>query len=294
MNGVRETIIRDLVADLNGIQDIGLATEYVMNLTNADDRSPYVAVSVESETPTVPGSSRYKASLDLWITTEQDFNGIESLIEDIKDYIKTASITNVLELTYVGHEPVAKEQFDDNRFSSTRLNISLLYKDTNTDTVVNTTPATARVGYMSISHGKVYDLMVASGSAIQSAGTNVYDSHSNANLEIPTGSGSLTVDIVDSNVLPDIPGLSSTDVCDLNEIALSIRGHFAEGTANTVIMPMMYNVVNEIRTNIDLGDYYRLYTDEPFSIIYDQDFEESGTRGSELTFNVRRYWEYTQ
>ena len=293
MAGTRKQILNDLVKDLDTVEGVAKATEFFPSQDNVEKFAPTVVVVVEREEVVTSGTSRYKADLGLYVIADQSYTGIEDLIEDIKDYVKSASITNVLQLTYIGHEVVSKEDVDDNKFSSTKIDLELLYKDTNSDTLANADPTPALVGYMSISHYLVYAQIVSGSTTLQDAGTNVYDSHRNANLTIPANSGSLSVDIINSNVIPDQPGVSFSNICDYNEIQISVRGHFVEGTQNNVIMPFMYKVINEIRSNVELSGSYHVHTDEPFNIIYDQEFEESGTNGSELIFNVRKYWEYS-
>ena len=253
---------------------------------------PYVAVVVEREEPLFEGSNRYKAEIALYLLTNQEYNHIEDLIGDVKDYIEGASITDVLELTYLNHEVVAVEDAQDK--AATKINVVLIYKTDNNDTPANKYPSTAPVGYMAIAKYKTYALTTSGSTTFQSAGTNVYDSHKNANLEIPAGSGSISVDIVDSDVVEDTGGTYSNELVDDNEVMISIRGHFDKEIPNTIIAPFMYQIVNKVRTNINLGGSYRLLVNEPFSVVYNQVWDVSNTVGAELVLNVNKYESYTQ
>jgi len=292
MANVRSTILDDLVLGLDKVEGVAKATEYMLSLDNAEKWAPIISVVVESEEPVLPGSNRYRAELGLYVLTDQTRTGIEDLIEDIKEYIRTASITNVLELLYIGHEDVPKEDSEEGRYSSVKILLSLLYKDTNTDTLANAHYDSTITGYMAGAHYKIYALMVSGSTTFQPLGTNVYDSHKSANIEIPANSGSISVDIVNSAIVEDDGGIYNNLLVDDNDVIMSIRGHYPIETPNRTIEPFMYTIVNEIRSNVNLGDSYKLLANEPFDIAYNQVFDESGTTGSELIFSVRRYWSY--
>lgn len=293
MADTRKTIISDLVAGLDGLPSVTKATDLLISLDRVEEKfTPYIGLVVEPETPMYLGSKRYQVSVGLYVITKQSFTGIEDLISDVKDYLDTATIDNVLQLTYVGHDETIKEDDDDNKLASTKINFTFIYADPNDDTAANAPTDVVVFGFQSISHRKVYDLMVSGSIVYQPLGTNVYDSHRNANIIVPAGSGSLSVDIITSDVMDDQGGLSGSENVDDNAVALSIRAHFNEGTQNTLIMPFMHRVINELRSNVDLGDSYRLMIEVPFRTSYDQIFDISGTTGAEQILIVNRYWAY--
>jgi len=289
--GVRETILNSLVSGLDQIDDVQKATEYFLSLDATEDNAPIISMRVEGEEPTFKGSNRYRTTLGLYVLTDQTRVGIEGLIESIKQYVKTASITNMLELLYVGHEDVPKEAAVEGKYSSVKITLSLLYKDTNEDTAANVHPSTMPTGYMAISNYKTYALMVSGSTDIQSLGTNVYDSHKNANIEIPLNSGSISVDIINSEVVEAFRGSAAVDD---NIINISVRAHFAPTVLNDVIAPIVANINNVIKTHLDFGNSYRVLRSEPFIIQYDQTFEESDTVGAEILFAVHAAQTYSQ
>ncbi|KKN19935.1 hypothetical protein LCGC14_0940640 [marine sediment metagenome] len=164
MPGVRETILDNIVA---GIKTVGKgvnATELMMSRPAEEAKVPIVSIRVEGEDPIEEGSKRYKAKLGLYVVTYQSRTSIESLVENIKSYIETSAIANVLELLYVGHETVYKTNAKEDKFAEVMIKLSLMYKDANNDTPANSYPSVAPVGYMAIANYKAYALQ-ASGSS---------------------------------------------------------------------------------------------------------------------------------
>jgi len=297
MPGVRETILDNIVA---GIKTVGKgvnATELMMSRPAEEAKVPIVSIRVEGEDPIEEGSKRYKAKLGLYVVTYQSRTSIESLVENIKSYIETSAIANVLELLYVGHETVYKTNAKEDKFAEVMIKLSLMYKDANNDTPANSYPSVAPVGYMAIANYKAYALQASGSTTFQALGTNVYDSHMNANIEIPTNSGSISVDIVDAPVEESFGG-SSTQKDD-NAIQISIRAHFAKGVNNTVIAPFMFSIVDQVRKNANLGnvagDLNRyMILREDFVPSYNKVFEESATVGAELIYFINKAQAYTQ
>ncbi len=290
----RATIIADLVAGLKGLSRVKEASSRPkMPASVGDYLVPYVAVVVEDEDALFEGSSKFKALIALYILTNESFNAIEDLISDIKDYIKSASITNASELRMGEpvHEVVGVE--DAQKIAGTKMNVVLVYKEDNNDTPANKYPSSPPVGYMAIAKYKEYALMASGSTTFQALGTNVYDSHINANLEIPAGSGSISVDLVDAPVIEWFRGRFDNIKLDDNAIQISIRAHFAKGVNNTVIAPFMWSIVNLVRKNVNLGDDYKMLGDE-FIPEYNLVFEESATVGAKLTFNVLKGQYYEQ
>lgn len=291
----RKQILEDLAVGLEtDIDSVKKATDFLLSSTRAINSTPYIGVWVDSEEPLSPGSNRYRTELVLQVLTEQSYVGIEDLIEDIKAYLKTADIDNALELDYLGHDPVPKNDIEESdKISGTNIRVSLIYKDTNDDTIANQHPSTTPTGYMAIAHYKTYALMVSGSTTFQSAGTFVYNSHKNANLEIPADSGSISVDLVDAPVVEFFGGRADSIHVDDNAVQISIRAHFAKGITNTVIAPFMWSIVDEVRKNVNLGDDYKMVHAD-FVPTFNQTFDESATTGAELLYSIHKAQDYTQ
>ncbi|KKM86166.1 hypothetical protein LCGC14_1281690 [marine sediment metagenome] len=297
MASIRQTILTRIVKTIRTIHTGLNSTDFMISRATEEIRVPIVEIRVEEEDPVVPGSKKYLAILSLYVTTYQSRTGIESLIEKIKSYVETSNIANVSELLFLRHETVYKANTKEDRFAEVKIVLSLMYKDANNDTPANSYPSVAPVGYMAIANYKAYALQASGSTTFQALGTNVYDSHMNANIEIPTNSGSISVDIVDAPVEESFGG-SSTQKDD-NAIQISIRAHFAKGVNNTVIAPFMFSIVDQVRKNANLGnvagDLNRyMILREDFVPSYNKVFEESATVGAELIYFINKAQAYTQ
>ncbi len=297
MAAIRQTILTSIVKTIRTIHTGLNSTDFMISRATEEIRVPIVEIRVEEEDPVVPGSKKYLAILSLYVTTYQSRTGIESLIEKIKSYVETSNIANVSELLFLRHETVYKANTKEDRFAEVKIVLSLMYKDANNDTPANSYPSVAPVGYMAIANYKAYALQASGSTTFQALGTNVYDSHMNANIEIPTNSGSISVDIVDAPVEESFGG-SSTQKDD-NAIQISIRAHFAKGVNNTVIAPFMFSIVDQVRKNANLGnvagDLNRyMILREDFVPSYNKVFEESATVGAELIYFINKAQAYTQ
>lgn len=291
-----KTIISDLVVGLLA-DTSAIAVSSRPKMPNKVNNYPYIAVVVDNKDAVFEGASKYRVNIGLYLLTKKNSNDIVDLISDVEDYIKSASITNVSEIRLGEpvHEVVGVE--DDQAIAATKMNIVIIYKDDNNDTPANSYPSAAPVGYMAIAHNKAYALAASGSTDYQALGTNVYDSHINANIEIPANSGSISVDINEAPVGEHFAGSIHVDN---NVVTISIRAHFAKGTNNTIIAPFMWSIVDQVRKNVDLGssgasaaNVYKMLH-EPFVPIFNLDFEESATIGAELLYTINITQDYTQ
>lgn len=127
-------ILDALVTELEAITAVQKATRYLMSQSAIEKDSPYIGIVSGDEEKLVEDSIDIRFSLDvvLYIITEQQFEDIEGLIDDIKDAVlgSTSPIdlhTDLDVITIRDIGPVILDDLDNERYSSTQINLGLRY-----------------------------------------------------------------------------------------------------------------------------------------------------------------------
>ena len=134
MANVRDSILTALETELQAITNISKATLNILPIDSAERDSPYIGIVAGDEEKIVEDDTNIRFGFDvfLFLITEQQYTGVELLIDDIKTaiYSPTGAIAlnaNVLDKNILNVQPVSLEDFDANKFSSTRIDLRLLY-----------------------------------------------------------------------------------------------------------------------------------------------------------------------
>ena len=134
MADTRKTILDALATELGALTDIKKATLNILPIDSAERDSPYIGIVAGEEENIVEDDTNIRFGMDvhLFLITEQQYTGVESLIDDIKSaiYDPTGSLTlsaNVLDKNILNVLPVALEDFEANHFSSVRIDLRILY-----------------------------------------------------------------------------------------------------------------------------------------------------------------------
>ena len=134
MANVRSSILTALETELLAISNIRKATLNILPIDSAERDSPYVGIVAGDEERIVEDDTNIRFGLDvfLFLITDQQYVGVELLIDDIKTaiYSPTGAIAlnaNVLDKNILNVQPVSLEDFESDRYSSTRIDLRLLY-----------------------------------------------------------------------------------------------------------------------------------------------------------------------
>lgn len=121
--------------------------------------------------------------------------------------------------------------------------------------------------------------------------SDVYNHHAVATLVIP----SVSVEVETNIPLTNDKAINEQELIDNRLIRLSIRIHTAYrlGVMQTASNLLLADeVIRRLRTNVDLGDGYRLF--DVVGTAYNVDHKSSGTTGVELLVDVHKVEFYEQ
>ena len=136
MSLVRTAILNALVTEIEGITAVNKATRFTMSLDSAQKENPYVGVVAGREISLVEDATDIKFELivSLFIITEEQYENIEGLLDDIKEVIHgTTSPINLHAdidlITVIDVYPVHIDDLDEleGRYSSNQIDIRILY-----------------------------------------------------------------------------------------------------------------------------------------------------------------------
>ncbi len=134
MANVRDSILTALATELEAIDGINKATLFILPIDEAEETQIYVGIVAGDEERIVEDDTNIRFGFDvfLFLITEQQYKGVELLIDEIKSaiYDPTGSLTlnaNVLDKNITKEQPVSLEDFDESKYSSTRIDLRLLY-----------------------------------------------------------------------------------------------------------------------------------------------------------------------
>ena len=131
----RVDIINAIIVELTAITGIKVATRFTKSLTKAEINLPYIGVVASDEEPLVEDATdiHYDLPIDLFLITEEQYNDVEGLIDDIKTAFQgiTASPSslhaNIFYLIVGTVSPVRLDDLDEQNLSSVRIPLRLRY-----------------------------------------------------------------------------------------------------------------------------------------------------------------------
>ena len=131
-------ILNALAVELEAITAIKKATRFTLLMSKIENNVPYIGIVSADEEKQVEDSTdiRWRLDVALYLVTEQQNEGIEGLLDDIKEAILgTTCPINIhanLDLITIGSiDPVYLEDLDDGKYSSTRIMLELIYNSSN-------------------------------------------------------------------------------------------------------------------------------------------------------------------
>ncbi|MCK5641419.1 MAG: hypothetical protein KAJ19_11500, partial [Gammaproteobacteria bacterium] len=191
----RELILNDLVSQLDDLSNVSKATMRLLLFIDQEKYMPYIGVIPGDDIPVISDGydTRYNMSVTLIVKTREDELPLETLISDIKTLMQSIDLgADVLSSKVVGIQEVDVQDEKSTRFSATGILLEIIYKENfGTDyPAIETRTLTEPDG---VAHYKLYETLVSGSVSIQALGTNVYDTHFRAAMEIPAGSGSISI-----------------------------------------------------------------------------------------------------
>ena len=265
-----------------------------------EGRTPYIGIVRATSAKGVQDATdqrvNFVVELELTVNRMDDgLNHVEDFIEEIyaviDDPIDLGSDVYRVEITAEDTSQIVSYENEE----SANVFLNIIFRRSKS-TVISIPPFTP-TQIEDTALYKEYALLDSGSITIQPLGTNVYYDHNKAAIDIPVGSGSITVGI-NGRSLED-GGWGNDELLDNNFVECSVRTHFAYGDDGAIDHPTELKitslVIDRIRKNIDLGDSYRLDTSiDAFAAIYGQFFSESNTRGSQFNFRLNVPELYTQ
>jgi hypothetical protein len=104
---------------------------YILPIDVAEKKTPYLGMVELGEEEQVRDSEniRYVLREGLFLLNETQETHIQDTIYAVKQYLKTSSITNVLQIRFLESWPVQIEDVNHEKYSSTRVDIEIIYTD---------------------------------------------------------------------------------------------------------------------------------------------------------------------
>ena len=134
MADTRATILTALETELGTITDIKKSVLKTLPPSKAETNSPYIGIVAGDETLLVEDSTniRWNLPVFLFLITEEQYTEVETLIKEIKNVIYNTGedltlTANVLDFNILEVQPVSLEDFDDERYSSVRIDMNIIY-----------------------------------------------------------------------------------------------------------------------------------------------------------------------
>ena len=252
--------------------------------------------------------TRNKLDIALLVKTREDDEQLEIVIEDIKKFMDRVDLgSDVKNFQLITVNPVEVRDKDKTLYSYTSIMVELIYVENNTGTTYPSIGTRELTDPDAIAHYKLYQRLFSasyanSGSLNPVEGSyypivaNVYDSHFKADISIPAGSGSLSIESMANSMEEDDGSVASTDFSENHMMSFTIRCNsaFISEFRNTPQPFVDRAVMDSItyllwgRSKVELGDNYRVH--EVTGVEYNQAFET--TLGAQMIVIIEKVIEY--
>lgn len=140
MANTRSSIISALATELTALDEITLATQYILPVDKAEAKQSYVGIVAGEEVKIIEDATDicYNLPIHLFIICEQQYHDVEVLIDTVKNAIHNSAealtlTNNVQAKTVLSTNPVELEEYDSERFSNVQIDLMIRYYVTKTD-----------------------------------------------------------------------------------------------------------------------------------------------------------------